>query len=301
MTKLDGDARGGAALSVKAVTGKPIMFAGTGEKLDQFERFHPDRMAQRILGMGDVLSLIEKTQEQFDEDEAKQLERKLRRNEFTLDDFLEQLQQVRKMGPLSSLLGMMPGFAGEQMKGLKVDEKELDRVRGDHPVDDRRGAPPSRADQGLTPAADRARLRHERSAGQPARQAVRPDAQDHAPGRARQDARSRGDHAPGALNAGQAPATLLRRLSEHLREEPVAVRLRLTRVGSNKNPIWRVVVADQRSPRDGRFIEIVGHYNAQTNPSTITLDEERIREWIAKGAQPTDQVRKLMRTQGITA
>jgi len=128
MTKLDGDARGGAALSVKAVTGKPILFASTGEKIDQFERFHPDRMAQRILGMGDVLSLIEKTQAQFDEDEAAELERKLRRNEFTLEDFLSQLQQVRKMGPLQSILGMMPGFAGQQLKGMKVDEKELDRV-----------------------------------------------------------------------------------------------------------------------------------------------------------------------------
>jgi signal recognition particle subunit SRP54 len=128
MTKLDGDARGGAALSVKAVTGKPILFASTGEKIDQFERFHPDRMAQRILGMGDVLSLIEKTQAQFDEDEAAELERKLRRNEFTLEDFLAQLQQVRKMGPLQSILGMMPGFAGQQLKGMKVDEKELDRV-----------------------------------------------------------------------------------------------------------------------------------------------------------------------------
>ena len=128
MTKLDGDARGGAALSVKAVTGKPILFASTGEKVDQFERFHPDRMAQRILGMGDMLSLIEKTQAQFDEDEAKELERKLRRNEFTLEDFLAQLKQVRKLGPLQGLLGMMPGFAGQQMKGLKVDEKDLDRV-----------------------------------------------------------------------------------------------------------------------------------------------------------------------------
>jgi signal recognition particle subunit SRP54 len=128
MTKLDGDARGGAALSVKAVTGKPILFASTGEKIDQFERFHPDRMAQRILGMGDVLSLIEKTQKEFNEDEARELERKLRRNEFTLDDFLGQLKQVRRLGPLQSLLGMMPGFAGQQMKGLKVDEKDLDRV-----------------------------------------------------------------------------------------------------------------------------------------------------------------------------
>jgi signal recognition particle subunit SRP54 len=129
MTKLDGDARGGAALSVKAVTGKPILFASTGEKLDQFERFHPDRMAQRILGMGDVLSLIEKAEQQFDEDEAKALERKLRRNEFTLEDFLGQLKQIRRMGPLSSLLGMMPGLSGHQLKNLKVDERELDRVQ----------------------------------------------------------------------------------------------------------------------------------------------------------------------------
>jgi signal recognition particle subunit SRP54 len=129
MTKLDGDARGGAALSVKAVTGKPILFASTGEKLDQFERFHPDRMAQRILGMGDVLSLIEKAEQQFDEDEAKALERKLRRNEFTLEDFLGQLKQIRRMGPLQNLLGMMPGLAGHQLKNLKVDERELDRVQ----------------------------------------------------------------------------------------------------------------------------------------------------------------------------
>src|SRR3954463_10536647 len=129
LSKLDGDARGGAALSVKAVTGKPILFASVGEKLDQFEAFHPDRMAQRILGMGDVMSLIEKAEQQFDEDEAKELERKLRRDEFTLEDFLKQLRQIRKMGPLTSLLGMMPGFAGAQLKGLKVDEKELDRVQ----------------------------------------------------------------------------------------------------------------------------------------------------------------------------
>ncbi len=129
MSKLDGDARGGAALSVKAVTGKPILFASTGEKLEQFEAFHPDRMAQRILGMGDVLSLIEKTQKTFDEDQAKDLERKLRRNEFTLEDFLDQLRQIRKMGPLSSILGMMPGLAGQQLKTMKVDERELDRVQ----------------------------------------------------------------------------------------------------------------------------------------------------------------------------
>ncbi len=129
MSKLDGDARGGAALSVKAVTGKPILFASTGEKLDQFERFHPDRMSQRILGMGDVMSLIEKAEQQFDESDAKELERKLRRNEFGLDDFLDQLKMIRKMGPLTSLLGMIPGFGGQQLKNMKVDERELDRIQ----------------------------------------------------------------------------------------------------------------------------------------------------------------------------
>jgi signal recognition particle subunit SRP54 len=128
LSKLDGDARGGAALSVKAVTGRPIVFASTGEKLGDFERFHPDRMAQRILGMGDVLSFIEKAEGQVDEDEAKALEEKLRRNEFTLEDFLGQLRKLRKMGPLTSLLGMLPGLAGHQLSKMKVDEKEFDRI-----------------------------------------------------------------------------------------------------------------------------------------------------------------------------
>jgi signal recognition particle subunit SRP54 len=127
MTKLDGDARGGAALSVKAVTGKPILYASIGEKLDQFERFHPDRMAQRILGMGDVLTFIEKAEKEYDEDRAAELERKLRKSEFTLEDFLAQLKQIRRMGPLQSLIGMLPGV-GAELKGLKVDEREIDRI-----------------------------------------------------------------------------------------------------------------------------------------------------------------------------
>src|SRR3954452_12514612 len=128
LTKLQGDARGGAALSVKAVTGKPVVYASTGEKLDAFERFHPDRMAQRILGMGDILTLIEKVEKETDEDRAKELERKMRENRFTLDDFLEQLQQIRKMGPLTGLLKMIPGM-GQQLKGMSLDERELDRVQ----------------------------------------------------------------------------------------------------------------------------------------------------------------------------
>ncbi len=128
MTKLDGDARGGAALSVKAITGKPIMYASTGEKLDQFERFHPDRMAQRILGMGDVLSLIERASETYDEEQARELERKFRKQEFDLDDFLQQMRQIRKMGPLQNLLGMIPGM-GKELRGVKVDEREFDRIQ----------------------------------------------------------------------------------------------------------------------------------------------------------------------------
>ena len=129
MTKLDGDARGGAALSVKAVTGKPILFASTGEKLEAFERFHPDRMSSRILGMGDVLSLIEKAEQQVDEKQAEDLQRKLEKDEFTLEDFLQQMRQVRKMGPLSGIIGMLPGMgAMKQLKNANVDEREMDRV-----------------------------------------------------------------------------------------------------------------------------------------------------------------------------
>jgi signal recognition particle subunit SRP54 len=129
MTKLDGDARGGAALSVKAVTGKPILFASTGEKIEDFDKFHPDRMSQRILGMGDVLSLIEKAEQQVDEKEAEELQEKMRRDQFGLDDFLTQMKQVRKMGPLSGIIGMLPGMgAMKQLKNAPIDEGELDRV-----------------------------------------------------------------------------------------------------------------------------------------------------------------------------
>jgi signal recognition particle subunit SRP54 len=127
LTKLDGDARGGAALSVRAVTGKPIKLASVGEKLDALEEFHPDRMASRILGMGDVLTLIEKAEIEVDEEKSKELERKLRKAEFTLEDMLDQFKQIRKMGSLRSILGMLPGV-GKQLKGMDVDEKAIDRV-----------------------------------------------------------------------------------------------------------------------------------------------------------------------------
>ncbi len=129
LTKLDGDARGGAALSIKAVTGCPIKFAGMGEKFDALEPFHPDRMASRILGMGDMLSLIEKAQATIDFEKAKELEQKLRKDEFTLDQFLEQLQQVKKLGPLEDILGMIPGMGNlKKLQDAKIDEKEFKKV-----------------------------------------------------------------------------------------------------------------------------------------------------------------------------
>jgi signal recognition particle subunit SRP54 len=129
LTKLDGDARGGAALSVRAVTGKPILFVGTGEKVDALEPFHPDRMASRILGMGDVLSLIEKAERTVDVTEAKRLEQKIRGGNLTLEDFLDQMRQVRRMGPMSQVLGMIPGFRSvAKARDLTVDESQLDRL-----------------------------------------------------------------------------------------------------------------------------------------------------------------------------
>ena len=128
LTKLDGDARGGAALSIRATTGKPIKFVGTGEKLDMIEAFHPERMASRILGMGDLLSFIEKAEQAFDEKQAAKMEERLKKNRFTLVDFLDQLQQLRNMGDLSQLAGMMPGNMGRSLQGAQIDEKQMNRL-----------------------------------------------------------------------------------------------------------------------------------------------------------------------------
>jgi len=129
LTKMDGDARGGAALSIRSITGQPLKFVGTGEKSDALEPFHPDRVAQRILGMGDMLSLIEKVEESIDQKQAEEMQRKLLDNEFTLEDFRDQLRQLRKLGPLESILGMMPQLGPlKNLKDVKVDDKEITRV-----------------------------------------------------------------------------------------------------------------------------------------------------------------------------
>ena len=158
MTKLDGDARGGAALSVKAVTNVPIKFVGLGEKLEALQPFHPDRMASRILGMGDVLSLVEKAQQTFDMEEARKMEKKLRKDEFTLDDFLNQMQQVKKLGSLESILGMIPGMGGlkKQLEGqnLDLDGKEMRQIEAII----KSMTPQERADIGLVNGGRRKRI-----------------------------------------------------------------------------------------------------------------------------------------------
>ncbi|PYT28911.1 MAG: signal recognition particle protein, partial [Acidobacteria bacterium] len=129
LTKMDGDARGGAALSIRQVTGQPLKFVGVGEKSDAFEVFHPDRVASRILGMGDVLSLIEKAEEAIDKKQAVEMQRKLIENDFTLEDFRDQIRQIRKLGPLESLLGMMPNMGIlKDLKNVKIDEKEITHI-----------------------------------------------------------------------------------------------------------------------------------------------------------------------------
>ena len=128
LTKMDSDARGGAALSIKAVTGKPVVFIGAGEKISDLEEFYPKRMADRILGMGDVLSLIEKAETAIDEEEALKLAEKMKKNQFNLTDFLSQLAQIKKMGPMDQLLGMLPGMNNNAMKNIKVDDNEMGKI-----------------------------------------------------------------------------------------------------------------------------------------------------------------------------
>ena len=177
LTKLDGDARGGAALSVKEVVGKPIAFASTGEKLDDFDLFHPDRLASRILGMGDVLTLIEKAEQVYEKEEAEAAAAKLLEGKFTLEDFLEQIQQVQKMGPLQNLIGMMPGMPKE-LRNAEIDEGQVNRVEAIIRSMTLRRAASTPDHRRLAAPAHRQRQRHADRRRQPAHQAVPRDAED---------------------------------------------------------------------------------------------------------------------------
>ena len=178
LSKLDGDARGGAALSVASVTGRPIIFASTGEGLDDLEAFHPDRMASRILDLGDILTLIEQAQQAFDEEEAMKMAEKLATDSFTLEDFLDQMQQLKKMGSMKKMLGMLPGMGQMKQQLEDFDERETRPHRGDHPLDDAGRAPQPQGAQRLAPPAHRARFGHDRHRRQRARQPLRAGRED---------------------------------------------------------------------------------------------------------------------------
>ena len=301
MTKLDGDARGGAALSVKAVTGKPILFASTGEKLEAFERFHPDRMASRILGMGDVLSLIEKAEQQVDEDEAEDLQRKLENEQFTLEDFLKQMRQVRKMGPLSGLIGMMPGMgAMKQLKNADVDEGELDRVEAIilSMTPRERGRPG--VDQRLPAQADRRRLGDQGPAvKQLVKQFDQMQADEEHGDAARCRPRSR---SPSCRPAGRrdrrcgaasrfSVTSAVQWQSESDLEGWVP---RRTRSGASSSPTNARRVTGARSRRSATTTR-------RPSPRRSIVDEERAQHWLDHGAQPSETVATLLRTKGIAA
>jgi hypothetical protein len=195
LTKLDGDARGGAALSVKAVTGKPIKLVSVGERLDQLEYFHPDRMAQRILGMGDVLSLIEKAEAAVEDDERAEMERRMMQGEFTFDDFLRSYKMLRRMGPLQGVLKMIPR-PRQAARGAGRRRRAPARPgRGDRALDDATGAAHAARDRRLAAQADRGRQRHDRRAGQPAARGAQADGKDDEAARKGQDARAAGSAA----------------------------------------------------------------------------------------------------------
>ena len=286
LTKLDGDARGGAALSVKEVVGRPIAFASTGEKLEDFDLFHPDRLASRILGMGDMLTLIEKAEQVYEKDEAEAAAAKLLEGKFTLDDFLEQMQQVRKMGPLQNLMGLMPGVPKE-LRNTEVDEDQVGKVEAiirsmtrDERVDPNiiDGSRRLRIANGSgTQTADVSQLIKQfremqkmmkRMPGLSGTKGVRGGKK----GRKGRKGGGRVTPPGGDGRANGSPAFHAARpqpitsLPPTRKKNTVAVKLRLMRMGKKKQPTYRVVAADSRSPRDGRFIEIVGVYDPRPDP-----------------------------------
>ena len=304
LTKLDGDARGGAALSVKAITGKPIKFASTGEKLDALEVFHPDRMASRILGMGDVLTLIERAEAAVEEDEQAEMEKRMRAGPVHLRRLPEGVQDAAPDGAAAGDPEDDPGHAASSSATSTSTSSQLGRVeaivlsmtpqerRSPIVIDGKRririangsGTTVEQVNQLLE-----ARKQMEKMMKQMGRGKMPALPTQQAPGAVLPQARKTGVEAQEETKAR----------TRRLKGTEMAVKLRLTRVGSKKNPIYRVVAADSRSPRDGKFLEIVGRYNPQTDPSTIDLDEAKVKDWLGKGAQPTEAVAKLIKISGI--
>ncbi len=245
LTKFDSDTRGGAALSVKSITGKPIKFVGVSEKLDGLEPFHPERIASRILGMGDVVTLVEKAQETMEAGEAEQLQEKLASETFTLEDMLDQYRRMRKMGSLQSIMEMIPGLKGSGAEE-KIDEKGMKREEAiilSMTLPERQELPDHRPGQA---GADCPRERHLGVRGEQVLEKIREDVSHD-----EEDVEELEISGPGAVAA--------RRRGR--RRTPVSVRIRLKRFGTKKRPFYRIVVMDSRTPRDGRVLEEIGLYH----------------------------------------
>ena len=322
LTKIDGDARGGAALSVKEVVGKPILFAGTGEKLEEFEAFHPDRMADRILGMGDVMTLIEKAEASVRHGARRSAPRRSSaRARFTLEDFLEQMQQVKKMGPIQNVIGMLPGHA--QGSPQRRDRRPRDHPhRGDHPVDDARRAPQARRDQRVAPhcasrgAADvnTADVNNLLKQFKQVQQMMRSMA---AGGKGGKKGKGKRQAADGARRSARASRPL-RPCAGVFRTRPAGLDERRDRFaftirscvgGQDPSDARRQEEAadvprrgrDSRSPRDGRFIEMLGQYAPRAEPSVVRSTPTARCTGCDVGAQPTEQVGKLLEIAGVWA
>ena len=277
LTKMDGDARGGAALSVTHVTGVPVKFVGTGEKPEALEDFHPDRMASRILGMGDVLTLVERAQEAVDEKQAVQMAEKLRKEQFTLEDFLDQLEQVKKMGPLEDILKMIPGV-GKQLKGMTVDDKALVRIQALI----QSMTPEERRNPNVIDGSRRKRIA--RGSGGSVQEVNRLLKQFR-------DMQKMMKLMKNRRGMGRLPLLLLRTRFKSRRR--TVLKIRLKRAGGRNHPFYRVVVVDSRKARDkpgtgrDRLLQSLGAApRGQRGPGTGDLLDRARRPGLGFGQDP---------------
>ena len=299
LSKFDSDTRGGAALSIREITGKPIKFVGTGESNDALEPFHPDRVASRILGMGDVVTLVEQAQESFDQERAERLVRKMRRRTFTMADYLEQLGELRKMGSLTSLVEKLPGMQAAVASGA-VNEKGLRREEAIMLS----MTPGERANPRILGPSRRKRVARGSgtsvSGGEPPGAQVRQDVAGDEEDDQEQEAAAAVSGPDGRLTRNCAE----RSSGVGIRDEErgrLSVKIRLKRFGTRGRPFYRLIVVDTRAARDGRAIEEVGLYHPieREEEQQVRLNEERIKSWLRRGAQPSPTVRRLLNKRDV--
>ena len=299
LTRVDGDARGGAALSMRAITGKPIVLIGIGERVDALEPFHAERIAGRILGMGDVVSLVEKAAETVDRDEAEKLAAKLEKGRFDLDDLAAQLRQIRRMGGMGGMLGMLPGIGKikKQLEDANIDEsiiKRQEAIISSMTKDERRNPK-------LLNGSRRRRIASGSGTTVPEINRLLKQYQDMAD--ITKKMKKLGQRVwPRHGSRRLLPAVPAAFRLNKLEVTFMSLKIRLARGGAKKRPYYSIVVADSRSPRDGRFIEKLGTYNPMLDRShadRVTLKAERIQHWLGVGALPTDRVARFLGDAGL--